>query len=373
MKKNQIILLSIFLLISALIYWKVTSNKKITPKNDKETLTYQYVPFSIVKNQNRTLKISADGQITPYKEIEVSFEVQGRLEKGDLSLKPGMKFGFNQLLYKINYEEAFFTLSSRKAQLSDLIISILPDIELNFSSEKNKWINFLNEISPSRTLPEFPRFSSNEEKMFITEKGILTDYMSIKSLEVRIAKYIFLAPFDGIVIDVYTQPGATVKPGIRIAKIAKTDEVEVKVPIPLTQLRNFKKSERASFLDSQGVKIGTGKILRISEIINQKTQSVDVFYSIKAVNGEQLFGGQFVTVEIDHYYVQSSFTIPKIAVNNNKVCVLVGAKLEKRSITIVSTKTDSLFVSGLKNGEKVVLEKVEISKQIKKYIGVKKD
>jgi multidrug efflux pump subunit AcrA (membrane-fusion protein) len=373
MKKNQIILLSLFLVITALIYWRVASNKKIATKEGKEAQTTQYVPFSIVKNQNRTLKVSSYGQIAPYTELEVSFEVQGRLEKGDGSLKPGAKFSFNQLLYKVNSEEAYYTLSSRKAQLSNLIIAILPDIELDFSSEKNKWNNFLNDISPSKTLPDFPKFSSNKEKMFITAKGILTDYMSIKSLEARMAKYIFLAPFDGTVIEVYAEPGATVNPGVRIAKIAKTGDMEVKVPIALSQLRDFKKLGKASFIDAQGVEIGNGNIVRISEIINQKTQSVDVYYSIKAVNGEQLFSGQFVTVEIDQANTQSSFTIPRMAVNDNAVSVLVGSKLEKRYITVVGSKPDSLFVNGLKNGEKVVLETVEISKQIKKYLGVKRD
>jgi len=373
MKKNQIILLSLFLVITALIYWRVISNKKAPVKEGKEAQTTQYVPFTVVKNTERTLKISSYGQIAPYTELEVSFEVQGKLEKGETTLKPGAKFSFNQLLYKVNSEEVFYTLSSRKAQLSNLIIAILPDIELDFSSEKNKWNNFLNDISPSRTLPDFPKFNSNKEKMFITAKGILTDYLSIKSQEARMSKYLFLAPFDGTVTEIYSEPGATVNPGVRIAKIAKTGDMEVKVPIALSQLRDFKKLGKARFIDAQGIEIGTGTISRISEIINQKTQSVDVYYSIKASNGEQLFSGQFVTVEINQSNSISSFTIPRMALNEETVTILNGSKLEFRSVSIVGSKPDSLFVTGLKDGEKVVLEVVEPSKQIKKYLGVKRD
>lgn len=62
-----------------------------------------------------------------------------------------------------------------------------------------------------------------------------------------------------------------------------------------------------------------------------------------------------------------------MAVNDNSVSILVGLELEKRYVTIVGSKPDSLFVKGLKNGEKVILETVEISKQIKKYLGIKRD
>jgi hypothetical protein len=62
-----------------------------------------------------------------------------------------------------------------------------------------------------------------------------------------------------------------------------------------------------------------------------------------------------------------------MAVNENTISVLEGSKIRKRGITVVGSKPDSLFVSGLRNGEKVVLEVVEPSKQIKKYLGVKRD
>jgi len=373
MKKNQIILLSIFLLITALIYLKVISNKKDPVKEGKEAQTTQYVPFAIAKNKERTLKVTSYGQIAPFTELDVAFEVQGKLEKGDVTLKPGAKFRFNQLLYKVNSEEAFFSLSSRKAQLSNLVIAALPDIELDFESEKNKWINFLNDISPIKTLPDFPKFNSNKEKMFVIAKGILTDYMSIKSQEARMSKYLFLAPFDGTVVEIYSEPGAVVNPGGRIAKIVKTGEMEVKVPIALSQLRDFKKLGKARFIDAQGVEIGTGSISRVSEIINQKTQSIDVYYSISPSNGESIFSGQFVNVEINQSNKLMSFTVPRMAVIENTISVLSGTKIIQKTITIVGSKPDSLFVSGLNNGDKVVLEVVEPSKQIKKYLGVKRD
>jgi membrane fusion protein, multidrug efflux system len=205
MKRNQIILIAVFLVISSLIYWQVLSNKKPRNKEGKEAQTTAFVPIAEVQNQERTLKLTSYGQIAPYSEVDVSFEVQGKIERGEVNLKAGSKFRFNQVLYKVNSEEAYYSLNARKAQLSNLVIAVLADIELDFPSEKTKWMAFMNEISPSTMLPEFPRFSNNKEKMFITAKGILGEYMSIKSQESRLAKYIFLAPFDGTVIETFAR------------------------------------------------------------------------------------------------------------------------------------------------------------------------
>ena len=37
----------------------------------------------------------------------------------------------NQLLFKVNQEESFYALSAKKAQLSNLLVGAMPDIELD--------------------------------------------------------------------------------------------------------------------------------------------------------------------------------------------------------------------------------------------------
>ncbi len=372
MKKNQFILVGVFLLISALIFFRIVSNKKEPVKELKEASTVQFVPVSEVKNQLRNLQLISYGQISPNTELDISFEVQGKLEKGDLQLKPGVKFKMNQLLYKVNEEEAFFTLGSRKSQLSNLIIGAMPDLELDFPSEKNKWMQFLDQLGPERRLPELPSIRNAREKMFITSKGILTEYYSIRSQESRMEKYYYIAPFSGTVLEVYAEPGSIVNPGGKIARVARTGEMEVKVPISLATIKKFKEIGFAKFTDANGNQVGTGKIIRVSDVINQKTQSVDVYYSIKALEGEMIYNGQFVNVGIDQMASQQSFAIPRAAVRDNKVNVLVKEKLVPRQILVVGNKPDTLFVSGLKDGEQVVLEQIDPASEIKTFKGIKR-
>ena len=126
MKKSQIILFSVTLVLTGIIYAIVLNNKKTELKEVKGEETVKYIPVQVVKNENRSLKTKSYGQVTPYTELDVAFEVQGKLEKGAIKLKPGSKFRFNDLLYKVDSEEMFFTLSARKAQLSNILQFPLP-------------------------------------------------------------------------------------------------------------------------------------------------------------------------------------------------------------------------------------------------------
>lgn len=372
MKRNQIVLLAVFILLTALVFIRVNSNKKEVIKEGKEATTTLFIPTSLVKNEKHLLQMISYGQISPSMEIDVSFEVQGKLERGDFLLKPGMKFKSNQLLYKVNQEEAFYALNARKSQLANLIIGAMADIDLDYNSEKNKWLNFMEDLKPEIRLPSLPSFKSSKERMFITSKGILTEYYSIKSQESRMEKYFYLAPFSGTVLEVYAEPGSIANPGGKIARIAKTGDLEVKVPISMTSIKSFQKQGSARFSDPNGYDIGTGRIIRVSDVINQKTQSIDVYYSIKSLSQDKIYNGQYVNVEINQQASQESYAIPRNAAKGNKVNVLVDKKLVQREIIVVGMKPDSLYISGLNDGEEVVLEQVEASASIKEYKGIKR-
>lgn len=344
------------------MYFRLSSSKKMEKPAKKAKQEINYVPILIAKNSKKEFKMSSYGQISPSLDLEISFEVQGKLERGDLLLKPGVKFKKNQLLYQINNEEAYYSLISRKSQFSSMVLSIMPDVELDFPAEKNKWNQFLSKINNTDILPQIPPFSSNKEKMFFTSKGIITEFYNLRGIETRMNKYYYLAPFNGTVSEVYAEPGTIINPGTRIAKIVKTGDYEVKVPISIKNLNFFKKETFANFYDSQDNYIGKGKILRISDIVNQKTQSADVYYTIQFDNNSTIYNGMFLTVSISKTSEQENVIVPRVAIENNNVQVLKNGKAIEKDIQVVGKKPDSLYVSNLNDGEQIILERIKISK-----------
>ena len=358
MKRSQIILFAVFVVITGLIYITLASNKKEYSKKIKTEDKVKFVPVAEVSNKTRNMEVISYGQISPNTELVVSFEIQGRLQQGKKRLKAGVKFSKGEILYRIDNEEAVYSLSARKMSLSSLVLNALPDIELDFPSEKTKWVDFMNNVDPRKRLPDFPILKSKKEKMFVTSRNILSEYYNLKSTEARMEKYIYAAPFSGTVVEVYAEPGSIANPGGQIAKIAKTGDFEVKVPIDVSDLALYKEMKDAQFTDASGELIGTGRIIRVSDVINQQTQSADVYYSIKPSTEKTIYHGMFVNARIDREASKETMALPRTAVKNNSVKILKDKKLISKDILVVGQKPDTVFVTGLKNGQQVLLEQV---------------
>jgi len=370
MKKNQIILFAIVLATTGALYAIVLANQKEEIKEKKDAETKKYISVCAVENQERSLKISSYGQIVPFSELDIAFEISGRLQEGDLFIKPGTKFTKNDCLYRVDSEEMFYNLNARKEQLSRLLIAILPDISIDFNEDYDKWSAFLNDIKPSKLLPNLPEVSSEKEALFMSSKGIYAEYWTIKGMEERISKYIYLAPFNGAVSAVYTEPGAIINPGGRIAKVFNLEKMEVRLPIPVDLIDKFQKQGHVAFYDANGIEIAEGRLIRTSSEINKNTQSINAYYSIHALNEVSLLSGQYVTASIDNLISESVAVVPASAVKEDEVYLLRNNVLEKQSVKIISQKQDSIFVEGLKNKDTLVVEYIQPSKTVKKYIGI---
>lgn len=373
MKRSQLILLVVFVVISGVIYLALANNRKDVAKEMKPEEKTVYVPIREVQNQLRTVSMESYGQVNPNSEINISFEVQGKLLRGAVTMKPGMKFRKGQLLYHLNKSDSEYSLMARKSALTTLIVASLPDIELDFPSERKKWIDFLEGLDPNgKSLPEFPKTNSSKESLFIVGRNIMTEYYSLKSQEEQLKKFAYYAPFSGTVITVNAEPGAIASPGMMIARIAKTGDYEVKIPISMGNLEKFKNQKSATFKNSAGEVVGTGKIIRISDVVNQQTQSADVYYSIQANKGSQIYNGMFLTVTIPVEETKNVMAIPRAALHKGKVTLLEGEKMIERVVLQVGEVPDSLFITGLKNGELLVLEEFEKVDPTKTYIGIKR-
>ena len=246
----------------------------------------------------------------------------------------------------------------------------MPDIEMDFPSEKNKWLNFMNDLDPNKMLPDLPQFSSQKERMFMTSRNVISEYYNLKSSEARMMKYVYVAPFNGTVISVMAEPGSIVNPGSQIAKIAKTGDFEVKVPISIADLDLYSKKSSAEFTDASGKSIAKGKIIRISDVINQQTQSADVYYSISPVAQEKIYNGMFVNVAINMEAPRETMTLPRVAVKDGKVNILETPNIKSYGVTIVSSKPDSVYVTGLTNGQMVLMEQMGEIEKNTNYKGV---
>lgn len=361
MKIRHYIIIAIFLAFNVLVVMSLNFSGKKDEKKEKSTeLFVPTLSATKIVNAPETFNISGNGTVSSFNAVDLACEVQGKLNKGAYDLKPGIKFKKGDLLYKINNADALYTLRSRKSSFLNIVANLLPDIKNDFSSEYDKWSDFINDIKLNDPLPQMPAWKTNKEKIFISSRNVLTDYFSIKALEEQLNKYMVYAPFSGVITDVYATDFSVVNPGTKIMRVVETNNFEIAVPIPSDQLKGVNVNSEVAIFTSTGEHKGGGKVVRISEVINKTTQSVYVYVKPIAFDNQEFTEGEYVRVDILEKAEHVGFRLPLTAVVNHQI-YLYNAKdstLTPREISVLNTNQKGVFIADLPENSVVITQEV---------------
>lgn len=333
----------------------IRKNKEIQTKND--SIEPKYVKTTLIHNHVRPLTISSYGRVTSSSNINISSEVQGNLSS-NITLKKGTEFKKGQLLVQINDKDAQLALKARKSNYLNIISSCLPDLLVDFPEQYKKWMNFFNSIQIEKELPIFPVFNNSKEKNFIISRNILAEFYNIKSDEARLSKFKISAPFDGTVIESYTDEGANVNPGTPIIKIIRNGELEIEIPIPIENKKHIKIGNKV--LLSENNNQVEAKISRIGEFVNPNTQNLSVYASINNEMEKLFYDGMFMDATIISEGIENVAEIPRRAVFDKSTIYSVNDNLIliPLQLNIIARNENSYIVKGLSDSTRVVIEPV---------------
>ncbi|MEX2483386.1 MAG: efflux RND transporter periplasmic adaptor subunit [Brumimicrobium sp.] len=371
MKTRQFIILICILVLLGLMYIPVINTDTDVSEEEKAKES-NYIPVVFAINKVKKQIISSYGQIIGNAQIDVSMEVQGEIDRENRSLKTGTTFKKNEILIKVDRIEALYNLLSQRSSFINLISGILPDIYMDFPEESEKWDKYLSRISATSALPDLPKVNSQKEKLLINGRNIPSEYYSIKSAETQLEKYYYVAPFSGEIIESFVEPGSMVAAGSRLLTIAKTDDYEVKAPISITDLALYKSAEEIYFTGARSDTLGVGHLKRVSGAINQQTQSVDAYFTIKPFNQNRIMIGSFVNLSVETPLFEESVTLPENAVYNNTVQLLRDSLIVEKKVVILGNKPDSLHVKGVPDSSYTVVEPYKYPSDSTRFIKILK-
>lgn len=358
MKLRHIFILAFFILINVLIIFALMRSKPDAVAEEAEKKFVPHVEAKVVTNSSEDLMVSGYGTLSSYSTVDVASEVQGKLYQGK-ALKPGIKFRKGDLLFRIDDVEVRYSVRARKSSFINLIANMIPDIRIDYSSEYDKWNDYLASIKLNESLPPLPSWNSEKEKIFLSTRNILSEYFNIKSLEEQLKKYSVHAPFSGMITEVYMNDFSFVNPGTKIIKIVETGNFEIPVSLPVSQLSMIDIGTKCTIYSTDGSERGGGTVARISEVINKTTQSVTVY--VKPGSSESKYiEGEYLLVKIDAKTSQKGFRIPLSAVSEGQVFVYnkSDSLLTKKPILLLNENEEGAFVSGLDDNEIVVIQEV---------------
>ncbi|NQZ75793.1 MAG: HlyD family efflux transporter periplasmic adaptor subunit, partial [Ekhidna sp.] len=172
----------------------------------------------------------------------------------------------------------------------------------------------------------------------------------------RLAKHRYYAPFSGSFMTVNIQSGAFINPGNSIGKIMKAGVHELKVAVSTKDIPWIQARSTVKIYSDEMNQSWEGSVTRISDFVNQNTQSVDVFIAIKA-DGKKIYDGQFFQAAIPARTITDGMIMPRGAIyNGNEVFVVEDTLLKSRKVNVIRLADEEAIVNGLKKGEDLVVE-----------------
>lgn len=360
MNKRQV-LITIFAglatLVLAVFLSSVFTKMKDQPQKPPVNKIFRKVNSELVSYGTVESEVQSTGRVVSQQSVDVIAEVQGKLLPGSVPLKEGQDFRQGDILVNIYSKDAEYAVQARKSAYLNALANILPDLKIDYSDDYDRWVAFFESVETTGNLPDLPEVPTNQLKIFLASRNILSEYYAIKSDEERLRKYTIRAPYSGAFQSVMLEVGSVANPGSRIAQIIKTTELEVEVPMEVTSATWLSIGDKASFFTEDGRPAGEGTVKRITSYVDVPTQSINIFLSVTKMQ-QQLFPGEYLRVSFPGLTISNAMEIPRNAVFNRNQVFIVGEKgyLNKQRINLLKINEYTVVFNGIPEGAEVVTE-----------------
>ncbi len=311
--------------------FSLMKNKPQAQKKQKQESSL-YVKAQKVVNEPVESSISHQGRISSYETVTLSAEVNGRIMQGNIVFKEGERFNKGDLLIRIYDDDIKASLTASKSNFLQKLSAILPDLKIDFPREYNKWTIFFNSIKVHASLPPFPDIQSDKEQVYLSSKGILSEYYSISSQEINLNKYKIYAPFDGSFRNIQRQTGAVAGMGAVLATIVRTDRLEMVVPVPPQDAKWIEPGIPVT-ITGEDTFTASGSVSRVAGFVDETTQTVKVYVNYIPKGKQALKIGEFAVATFDINKQVKGIKIPREAlINGKKVYVINTKKTRKKAL-----------------------------------------
>lgn len=355
MRRLLTILLGIALLAGAvLVSKKMIANKKKPKPTFKKIVKTVFV--NEVKNKEVPVVITTSGNLNAKHKMQLFAEVQGVLKSSIKEFKSGTTYRKGETIIRINSDEFFANTQSQKSNFNNSIISIMPDIRLDYPNEYQKWQNYLKSLDVNKTTPQLPILNSDKEKYFISGRGINTAYYNIKNLEVKLSKYRLSAPYSGIITEALVTPGTLVRAGQKLGEFINTSSYEMEVSINAEFANLLKKGNTVKLHNIEHTKEYTGKVIRIDGSVDAKSQTIKAYIQVAH---KDLKEGMFLEANLKAKTIMDATEISrKLLINDKQIFIVNDTILNLVDINPVYFSAEKVIIKGLKNGTKLLSKTV---------------
>jgi len=330
MRKIILALLGVILIIASVYTSKIIiSSKSKIRKAPPKVIKTVYV--DTVSNSIIPIIIPANGNLIAKRRLEIYSEVQGIFKPTSKLFKPGEKYNKNEVFITINNTEYYANVQSAKSNLYNSIVAVMADLRLDFPDIYPKWEAYLKTYDLEKTTPKLPEINSEKENYFITGRGIISNYYSVKNLEQRLSKYTIKAPFKGILTQTLVTEGTLIRNNQKLGEYIDPSIYEMEVSLGENYANLLKIGENVKLNNLENTEEYTGKISRINGSVDTATQTIAVFIEIK---NSSLKEGMFLEAKLNAKNEPNAIEINRsLLLDENKIFIVRDNVLDVIKVT----------------------------------------
>ena len=328
-------------------------------KTDKRTNKVKVLkaPIITIKNSKYTSTVVITGRVKAVDRIELFAEVSGVLQPSKPAFKEGYKFNKGQTLIAVDSREMSLQIQAQKAKFISNSTKIIPDLRVDYSLESKKWERKKKKLSPLKIIPKLPTSDSKKFSYFLSGRNVVDAYYDIKSAEAKLAKHHIYAPFSGIVKSSTIYPGTLVRAGQLLGEFISSDSYELETAVSFNELKFIESGDMVNLYSSEVKKPWKGMLSRIGNVINETTQTVNIY--IKLI-GSNLKEGMYLRGEIIGKTIENVVTLPRILLQpGNQIYTVENGKLALKNIEIVKINQNNIVIAGLNDGEQIITKPIK--------------
>ena len=358
-KYSPLIIISVSIIIFVLMIRLRPEAKFEEPK-----IISQLVETMVAYPSEVRAKISSQGTIRPEHEIFVTSELSGKVTWVSKNFLDGAGFQIGDTLMKIEKRDYELALISTESSLFQARLALeREEAEANLASIE--WKRVGKGDASSLTLRE-PQLAQARAVLAAAEAAYEQSKRNLERTSI-------IAPFDGRVRKKMVDLGTNLIPGSRLADIYATASFEVRLPIadkdipflgiPLdgTSIDAANRPEVRLSTSYGGDELNTkGFIVRSESEIDPKTRMISAIATIPISNANSGFKvGMFVNAEINGLSFPGVTVVPRSAVKDNMIWVVIDEKLRRKSVEVIRFEKDFAFISdGLNKNDRILITRL---------------
>ncbi len=320
------------------------------------------VEVAIAKRLDLAFPLLSEGVVQTRRETILSAQVAGRIIEVQPEFEVGATFKEGVVIAKIDPLDYASIVAQAKSGLSECKLAVIQE-QARGQQAARDWKKIGGGRPASDLVLRIPFLETAEARMVAAQAAL---DKAVEDLD----RTLIRAPFDCRVRQVTLNLGATVAPGSQLGTIYDAENLMVRLPFSLDDFSQIPEGPSVElFTEIGGVKYEwKGEVLWDLGEVEQATVSAYLLVKVSpndsaAERFRLPTPGLFLKARVTGASVAGVVQVPRSAMRGrDKIGILnEEGELEFRTLTIARGTSDAIYATaGVKDGERVVLTKIEL-------------